>query len=86
MPEATSTANQRSSPQPQQPMTFVVANNNPQQQPQPQPQPDQPFLWVNPPMVAPSVPAPQPGNNTGSWCKSTLILTSIIFQSPKCQS
>ncbi|KAI2625708.1 hypothetical protein GGR54DRAFT_637487 [Hypoxylon sp. NC1633] len=26
-----------------------------------------PMLWVNPPLVAPSVPAPIPGN-TGSWC------------------
>ncbi|OTA95050.1 hypothetical protein M434DRAFT_394105 [Hypoxylon sp. CO27-5] len=29
--------------------------------------PNQPYLLVNPPLVAPSVPPPQPGN-TGSWC------------------
>ncbi|KAI6090490.1 hypothetical protein F4821DRAFT_19327 [Hypoxylon rubiginosum] len=54
--------------QPQQNMTFVNANQQ------------QPFLWVNAPMVAPSVPAPQPGN-TGSWCKffsSHLSLISIL--------
>ncbi|KAI1762852.1 hypothetical protein GGR53DRAFT_499903 [Hypoxylon sp. FL1150] len=42
--------------QPQQNMAFVNAS---QQQP--------PFLLVNPPLVAPCVPPPQPGN-TGSWC------------------
>ncbi|KAI1211637.1 uncharacterized protein F4807DRAFT_396781 [Annulohypoxylon truncatum] len=28
---------------------------------------NQPYLWVNPPLVAPSVPPP-PQGNTGSWC------------------
>ncbi|KAI1105350.1 hypothetical protein F4804DRAFT_331424 [Jackrogersella minutella] len=43
------------SPAPTQNVAYAGANTN------------QPFLWVNPPLVAPSVPAPQPGN-TGSWC------------------
>ncbi|KAI0144143.1 hypothetical protein F4776DRAFT_461491 [Hypoxylon sp. NC0597] len=46
-------------PAPAQNMAFAGANPN---------QPNQPYLLVNPPLVAPSVPPPQPGN-TGSWCK-----------------
>ncbi|KAI0179287.1 hypothetical protein GGR52DRAFT_299042 [Hypoxylon sp. FL1284] len=47
---------------------FVVVN--PYHQPQHSAgvfDPQQPFLWVNAPMVAPSVP-PHPPGNTGSWC------------------
>ncbi|KAI0108362.1 hypothetical protein F4814DRAFT_55138 [Daldinia grandis] len=46
---------------------FSNMNVNSQQQQQQQYQQQQPYLWVNPPMVAPSVPAPQPGTQ-GSWC------------------
>ncbi|KAI1806083.1 hypothetical protein F4811DRAFT_551276 [Daldinia bambusicola] len=39
---------------------FPNANANPQQQ-------QQPYLWFNPPLVAPSVPPPPPSTQ-GSWC------------------
>ncbi|KAI0885483.1 uncharacterized protein GGS22DRAFT_199786 [Annulohypoxylon maeteangense] len=35
--------------------------------PAPAQAPAQPYLWVNPPLVSPSIPPP-PQGNTGSWC------------------